>query len=67
MNELEYKVVETSYVTDENIEKIINECVSEGWILDDIKFAMREASRRPAMAFILFIKENNNVDGTEKS
>jgi hypothetical protein len=59
---LEYKIVETSLVTDEKLERIINEYVSQGWILDEIKFAMREASKRPAMAFILFTKENSNAE-----
>jgi hypothetical protein len=63
---LEYKVVETFYVTDESIEQILNEYISQGWTLDDIKFAMREASRRPAMAFILFIRENNNAKQTKE-
>jgi len=52
-----YKVVELSTVTDEEMEGAINAAVSDGWTLDAIHFAMREASRRPAMAFILFIKE----------
>ena len=59
---LVYKVVETSFVTDEKLEKIVNEYVSQGWALDEIKFAMREASKRPAMAFILFTKENSNAE-----
>ena len=59
---LEYKVVETSLVTDEKLERIINEYVSQGWVFDGIKFAMREASKRPAMAFILFIKENSDAE-----
>lgn len=57
-----YKVVETSLVTDETIERIINEYISQGWTLDGIKFAMREASKRPAMAFILFIRENSDAE-----
>jgi hypothetical protein len=51
---LTYKVAETSDVTDESLETIINEWVAEGWAFDGIHFAMREASRRPAMAFVLF-------------
>ena len=52
-----YKVVEASLVTDETLEKIINEWVGQGWVLDGINFAMRDSSRRPSMAFVLFIKE----------
>lgn len=54
---ISYKVVELSTVTDEEMEKAINAAVAEGWNLDGIHFAMREASKRPAMAFILFTKE----------
>lgn len=53
---LRYKVVETSVVTDEALENILNEWVVQGWQYDEIKFAMREASRRPAMAFIVFTR-----------
>jgi hypothetical protein len=51
-----YKVVETQTVTDEALEKIINEWVGQGWLLDGIQFAMRDGSKRPAMAFILFTR-----------
>jgi hypothetical protein len=54
---LEYKVVEVSTVTDEELEAAINEKVGEGWSLDSINFAMSEASKRPSMAFILFTKK----------
>ena len=54
MAETEYKVVETSTVTEEELERIINEKVREGWTLDGIQFAMRESSRRPSMGFLLF-------------
>lgn len=53
-----YKVVETQTVTDEKLESIINRWVEEGWVLDSVRFAMSEASRRPAMAFVLFVKED---------
>jgi hypothetical protein len=52
----EYKVVETSVVTDEALERIINETIAQGWSLDGIQFAMRESSRRPSMAFVLFVR-----------
>ena len=54
---LRYKVVETSLVTDEALEAIINEWVEKGWKFESIQFAMREASKRPAMAFVLFVRE----------
>jgi hypothetical protein len=56
-----YKFVELSVVTDEEIEKAVNEWVSQGWIFDDIKFAMREASRRPCMAFLSFVREGEET------
>ena len=52
-----YKVVEASTVTDEALEVIINDWVSQGWALDGIQFAMRESSKRPAMAFVLFTRD----------
>ena len=52
-----YKVVETSNVTDEDLEKILNEWTAEGWKLDTLHFAMRESSKRPAMAFVMFLRE----------
>jgi hypothetical protein len=54
---LGYKVVETSTVTDETLEAIINEWVKKGWAYDGVQFAMRDASKRPAMAFVLFTRE----------
>ena len=54
---LKYKVVELSTVTDEEMEKAINSFVKEGWRFDGMHFAMRESSKRPAMAFILFTME----------
>ena len=57
-SETRYKVVETQTVTDEVIERLINCHVAKGWLLDSIRFAMSDASRRPAMAFILFVRED---------
>jgi hypothetical protein len=51
-----YKVVETQTVTDEDLEEIINEWVSAGWIFDGMQFAMRDSSKRPAMAFVVFTR-----------
>ncbi|CAH2031945.1 DUF4177 domain-containing protein [Trichlorobacter ammonificans] len=54
---LQYKVVELSNVTEEAIEEALNEWTAKGWRFDGMQFAMRESSRRPAMAFLLFIRE----------
>ena len=56
---LRYKVVETSLVTDEELEKILNEWTPQGWHFEGMQFAMREASKRPAMAFVLFTRRNS--------
>lgn len=52
-----YKIVESSTVTDESLEGIVNDWVHQGWAFDGIQFAMRESSKRPAMAFVLFTRE----------
>ena len=62
-----YKVVECSLVTDEDLEEIINEWVSRGWTLDGIQFAMRDSSKRPAMAFILFTRSGGEEQDNGKS
>ncbi len=54
-----WKVVELSSVTDVEIEAVLNEWTREGWTLDNIQFAMRESSKRPAMAFIAFTREGS--------
>jgi hypothetical protein len=51
-----WKIVETSSVTDENLEAIVNEWTSQGWTFDGMQFAMRESSKRPAMAFVVFTR-----------
>lgn len=53
---LEYKVVELSLVTDEEIEAALNEWTGQGWTFDHMQFAMRDSSKRPSMAFITFVR-----------
>jgi hypothetical protein len=60
---IRYKVVETSDVTDVELERILNECTREGWTLDTIQFAMRDASKRPAMAFVTFTRGADDGEG----
>jgi hypothetical protein len=60
---LRYKVVETSDVTDVELERILNEATAEGWHLDNIQFAMRESSKRPAMAFVSFTRGGDEGEG----
>jgi hypothetical protein len=54
---LDYKYVETSLVTDDELTRLINIWTREGWRYDGVQFAMREASKRPAMAFLLFTRK----------
>lgn len=51
-----YKFVELSIVTDESLEACVNEWVGQGWTLDGIRFVVTDASRRPSMAFVSFVK-----------
>lgn len=51
-----YKVVELTTVTDESIQDTLNTWTQDGYTLQGMHFAMRESSKRPAMAFLIFIK-----------
>ncbi len=51
-----YKVVELGTVTEEEIETTLNHYTRLGWNYDGLQFAMRESSKRPAMAFVLFTR-----------
>jgi hypothetical protein len=59
---IQYKVVEISVVTDEEIERVVNEWTSMGWVFESLQFAMREASKRPAMAFVFFTRKMANTN-----
>jgi hypothetical protein len=54
---LQYKVVELSTVSEETIEEALNDWTRQGWRFDAMQFAMRESSKRPAMAFVVFTRE----------
>jgi len=56
---LHYKVVELSTVDEGSLEHTVNVWVRQGWRLENVQFAMRESSKRPAMAFVFFTR----VDG----
>jgi hypothetical protein len=60
-----WKVVESSSVTDENLEAIINEWTGQGWVFEGMQFAMRESSKLPAMVFVLFTRTEVS-DGTSE-
>ena len=53
----EYRVVETQVVTDEALTRILNEESQKGWIFDGMTFVPNEASKRPKMAFVIFVRE----------
>jgi hypothetical protein len=55
---VQYKVVETSTVTEDELETLLNEWTKKGWHLDGMQFAMRESSKRPSMAFLVFTRED---------
>jgi hypothetical protein len=50
-------VVELSTVDEGALERTVNEWSAKGWNLDGVQFAMRESSKRPAMAFVFFTRE----------
>lgn len=55
-----YKVVETSTVTDEEIERILNDWTGRGYVFSSIHFVTAESSRRPKMAFVFFIRNEES-------
>ena len=61
-----YKVIETSAVTDESLEAILNDWTARGWVFEGMQFAMRESSKRPAMAFVLFTRAQEDASGDER-
>ena len=52
-----YKVVETSVVTDEELERILNEWTAKGFVFESIQFVTSVSSKRPTMAFVFFTKK----------
>lgn len=53
---LQYKVIEITTVTDEALEAVLNEWTAQGWQFDSVQFVVREASKRPAMAFVFLTR-----------
>jgi len=53
-----YKIVETSVVTDEEIERILNEWTEKGYAYESIQFVTHVSSKRPTMAFVFFTKNH---------
>jgi hypothetical protein len=61
--EPEWKIVEVATVTDEELEKVVNEWSAQGWRFEGMHFAMRESSRRPSMAFLAFTRPRVTAPG----
>ena len=59
---MKYKVVETSQVTEDSLEEILNHWTAEGWRYDGMQFVVKESARRPSMAFVLFVKGDESED-----
>lgn len=53
---LRYKVVELANVDEASLELTVNQWVGAGWAFDGVQFAMRESSKRPSMAFVMFTR-----------
>ena len=56
-----YKFIELSIVTDQTIEDCVNAGVADGWRWDGIRFVVTEHSRRPAMAFVSFVRDSDDA------
>jgi hypothetical protein len=51
-----WKVVEVSPVGEDSLERALNRLTAEGWSFQSLHFVMREASHRPAMAYLFFAR-----------
>jgi hypothetical protein len=58
---MNYKVVETCMVTDEEIERLLNEWTAKGYVFESIQFVTSVASKRPTMAFVFFIRKGGKA------
>jgi hypothetical protein len=56
-----YKVVEISTVTDEEIERTVNQWTANGYEFASIHFVTTQASRRPVMAFLFFTASDDGA------
>lgn len=61
-----YKVVETSTVTDAEIECVLNEWTGRGYSFASIHFVSSQASRRPVMAFLFFTEQGEGGSSCTK-
>jgi len=67
---IRFKVVELSTVSEETIEDALNTWTAQGFQFEGIHFVVRDASRRPSMAFVTFTmacEEDGNDHGPQTS
>lgn len=62
---VEYRVAELSVVTDETLEEVLNARTQQGWTFDSLHFAMSAGSKRPAMAFLFFVRSLETTEEAE--
>ncbi len=60
--EILYKVIEVSPVSEETLERSLNERTQEGWSFESVHFVTREGSHRPAMAYLFFTKSGESAE-----
>ncbi|MCB9575178.1 MAG: hypothetical protein H6709_24135, partial [Kofleriaceae bacterium] len=53
-----YRFVEVATVTAAALERAVNHGVGDGWRLDDIRFVVAGGARRPTMAFVSFVRDD---------
>jgi hypothetical protein len=56
---LRYKFVELTAVTAASLEDTVNQWVGDGWQLDAIRFVTGEQAKRPKMAFVSFVRDDD--------
>ncbi len=61
-----YKCVELTVVTDETLEQTVNQWVVDGWSFERAQFVTSEASRRPVMAFVWFVRDPERAERADR-
>ena len=59
-----YKVVEVSPVSEETLERALNDWTREGLAFESLHFVMREGSHRPALAYLFFTRGPSRPAGS---
>ena len=63
---IEWRVVELTIVTDQEIQQVLNREAREGWRFESIHFSVWEGSKRPAMAFLMFVRPRHEGDASHE-